>query len=80
MNSRERVLCALNHEEPDRVPILVGTSAVGSMLVPACESCPRHNQWPTKPVKGNTQRVLHFSQQKLDLPRRRQRQEKAQAQ
>jgi len=24
MNSRERVLCALNHREPDRVPIDLG--------------------------------------------------------
>ena len=27
MNSRERVLAALNHEEPDRVPIMIGGSA-----------------------------------------------------
>jgi len=26
MSSRERVLCALNHEEPDRVPLFIGTS------------------------------------------------------
>ncbi len=31
MNSRERVLCALNHEEPDRVPIFFGTSGVTTM-------------------------------------------------
>ncbi|MCC7353433.1 MAG: hypothetical protein IT330_06700 [Anaerolineae bacterium] len=37
MNSRERVLCALNHEEPDRVPIFFGTSSPTSMLAPAYE-------------------------------------------
>jgi uroporphyrinogen decarboxylase len=26
MTSRERVLCAINHEEPDRVPIVIGVS------------------------------------------------------
>ncbi len=35
LNSRERVLCALNHEEPDRVPIFFGTSGVTTMLAPA---------------------------------------------
>lgn len=32
MTSRERVLCALNHETPDRVPIFFGTSGVTTML------------------------------------------------
>ncbi len=32
LSSRERVLCALNHEEPDRVPIFFGTSGATSML------------------------------------------------
>jgi uroporphyrinogen decarboxylase len=31
MTCRERVLCGLNHEEPDRVPIFFGTSGVTSM-------------------------------------------------
>ncbi|MGA2512856.1 MAG: uroporphyrinogen decarboxylase family protein [Candidatus Limnocylindrales bacterium] len=35
--SQERVLCALNHEEPDRVPVFFGTSGVTSMLTPAYE-------------------------------------------
>jgi uroporphyrinogen decarboxylase len=33
--SRERVLCALDHQEPDRVPIFFGTSGVTTMLAPA---------------------------------------------
>ena len=32
MRSRERVLTALNHEEPDRVPLFFGTSGVTSIL------------------------------------------------
>jgi uroporphyrinogen decarboxylase len=35
--SRDRVLCALNHEEPDRVPIFFGTSGATTMLAPAYE-------------------------------------------
>ena len=31
MTSRERVQCALNHEEPDRVPIFFGTSGATTM-------------------------------------------------
>jgi uroporphyrinogen decarboxylase len=37
LTSRERVLCALNHEEPDRVPVFFGTSGVTTMLAPAYE-------------------------------------------
>jgi uroporphyrinogen decarboxylase len=32
LTSRERVLCALNHEEPDRVPIFFGASGATTML------------------------------------------------
>ena len=35
LSSRERLLTALDHEEPDRVPIFFGTSGVTSMLAPA---------------------------------------------
>jgi uroporphyrinogen decarboxylase len=35
MTSRERVLCALDHREPDRVPIFIGTSGATTMLAPA---------------------------------------------
>jgi uroporphyrinogen decarboxylase len=37
LNSRERVLTALDHQEPDRVPIFFGTSGVTTMLLPAYE-------------------------------------------
>ena len=42
MTSRERVLCALNHEEPDRVPIFFGTSGATTMLAPAYERLKDH--------------------------------------
>ena len=34
LTSRDRVLQALNHEEPDRVPLFVGTSGATSVLGP----------------------------------------------
>jgi uroporphyrinogen decarboxylase len=37
MTSRERVLCALDHQEPDRVPVFFGALGVTSMLSPAYE-------------------------------------------
>jgi uroporphyrinogen decarboxylase len=37
MTSRDRVLCALNHEEPDQVPLFIGTSGATSVLGPGYE-------------------------------------------
>jgi len=37
LTSRERVLCAINHEEPDRVPIFFGACSPTTMLGPAYE-------------------------------------------
>jgi uroporphyrinogen decarboxylase len=42
MNSRERVLCALNHEEPDRVPFFLGVGGATSLLAPANEKLMAH--------------------------------------
>lgn len=42
MTSRDRVLMALNHEEPDRVPLFVGTSGVTTLLGPAYERLKAH--------------------------------------
>jgi uroporphyrinogen decarboxylase len=41
LTPRERVLTALNHEEPDRVPLFVGASAATSMLTPLYEKFKR---------------------------------------
>ena len=42
MTSRERVLCALNHEEPDRVPMFFGTSGVTTMNTAAYDRLKAH--------------------------------------
>lgn len=42
MTSRERVLCALNHEEPDRVPVFFGTSGVTTMNTAAYDRLKAH--------------------------------------
>jgi len=42
LTSRERVLCALDHEEPDRVPIFFGTSGATTMLAPGYERLKAH--------------------------------------
>ncbi len=42
MTSRERVLCALNHEEPDRVPIFIGASGATTMLAAAYDRLKAH--------------------------------------
>lgn len=58
MNSRERVLCALNHEEPDRVPLFVGTSGVTSLLGEGYERLKMHlgvrgapSRWLSRPLQ-----------------------------
>ena len=42
LTPRDRVLCALNHEEPDRVPVFFGTSGATTMLAPAYEPLKAH--------------------------------------
>ncbi len=42
MKPRERVLCALNHEEPDRVPLFIGTSGATTLLAPGYERLKAH--------------------------------------
>jgi len=50
MTPRERVLCALNHEEPDRVPIFFGASAVTTMNAVAYDRLKAHlgRGWPVR--------------------------------
>src|ERR1039458_8271263 len=42
LTPRERVLCALNHEEPDRVPIFIGTSGATTLLSAAYDRLKVH--------------------------------------
>ena len=41
-SSRDRVLCALNHEEPDRVPLFIGPSGATTILAPGYEKLKAH--------------------------------------
>jgi len=51
MNSKERVLAALNHEEPDQVPIDFGGSTVTGMHVSCVAALRRHYGLEAAPVK-----------------------------
>jgi len=55
---RERVLTALNHEEPDRVPLFIGTSGATSVLGPGYQKLKDHlgvrggeTRWLSKPLQ-----------------------------
>lgn len=41
MTSRERVIAAINHQQPDRVPI--GFGATGQTGINVCAECSRRN-------------------------------------
>jgi uroporphyrinogen decarboxylase len=59
LTSRERVMCALNHEEPDRVPLFIGTSGATTLLAPGYEKLKAHLG-----VQGKTQllsRALQYA-------------------
>ncbi|MFC1462499.1 uroporphyrinogen decarboxylase family protein [Verrucomicrobiota bacterium] len=51
MTSRERVLTALNHEEPDRTPLFVGTSGATSVLGPGYPGLVKHLGLPERPTR-----------------------------
>jgi uroporphyrinogen decarboxylase len=51
MNSRQRVRCALNHQEPDRIPIDLGGTLVTSITVKAYASLKRHLGMPLEEIK-----------------------------
>lgn len=58
MTGRERVLYALDHKEPDRVPLFIGTSGATSLLGAAYEKLKAHmgistgpTQWFSRPLQ-----------------------------
>lgn len=51
MTSRERVLCALEHRQPDRVPIDFGSTAVTGMHVSIVAALRHHFSLEKRPVK-----------------------------
>ena len=42
MTSRERVLAAIRHQEPDRVPIDLGATAVSGIMAVYCNKLKTH--------------------------------------
>lgn len=58
MNSRERVITALQHQKPDRVPIDLGATVVSSIAISTYGALRRHLGLADKPL-----RVLEFVQQ-----------------
>jgi uroporphyrinogen decarboxylase len=51
MNSRERVLTALDHKEPDRLPIDLGGSAVTSIAIPTYAALRKHLGLPPVEIR-----------------------------
>jgi uroporphyrinogen decarboxylase len=51
LNSRDRVLCALNHDEPDRVPLFIGTSGATTVLGPGYEKLRAHLGIASGPIR-----------------------------
>lgn len=51
MNSRERVVAALNHEEPDRLPIDLGGTVVTSIANSTYAALRDHLKLPKKPIR-----------------------------
>jgi uroporphyrinogen decarboxylase len=51
MNSRERVELALNHQEPDRVPIDLGGTVVTSIAIPTYAELRDHLRLPKIPIR-----------------------------
>ncbi len=51
MTSRERVLKAINHEEPDRLPLDIGSNVQSGIMAHALDRLRRYLGFTTKPVK-----------------------------
>lgn len=51
MTSRERVLKALNHEEPDRVPLDLGSTVMSGIMAQALDRLRKHLALEPRPVK-----------------------------
>ena len=69
MNSRERVLTALAHQEPDRVPIDLGGTAVSSIAIPTYASLRKLLRLPDKPIETLelVQQIARVDDDVLDL-------------
>jgi uroporphyrinogen decarboxylase len=69
MNSRERVQIALNHEEPDRVPIDLGGTVVSSIALSTYESLREYLGLPKEKIEvlEMTQQIAVVHEDVLDL-------------
>ena len=69
MDSRERVLTALDHREPDRVPIDLGSSVVTSIALSTYASLREYVGLPARPdcVMETVQQIACVDQDVLDL-------------
>ena len=69
MNSRERVLTALDHREPDRVPIDLGGSVVSSIAIPTYAALRDHLGLPKRPIRTleTVQQVAVVDDDVLDI-------------
>jgi uroporphyrinogen decarboxylase len=69
MNSRERVLAALNHKEPDRIPVDLGSHRSSGMAAMAYHRLRKHLGLPEKPVRvyDMVQQLAIVEEDVLDL-------------
>lgn len=51
MNSRQRVMCALNHQEPDRIPIDLGATIVSSIVKQSYVGLKQYLGLPVEEIK-----------------------------
>ncbi len=58
MNSRERVRCALNHQEPDYVPLDLGGTGLTTLHITAYQNLRRHLEMPQTQA-----RIGHIAEQ-----------------
>jgi len=66
MNSRERILCAINHRQPDRQPLDLGSNYTTSLVVEAYEEFKKHLglQTPTE-LLDQMQRAVEVEEEVL---------------
>ncbi len=60
MNPRERVMLALDHKEPDRIPIDLGATIVSSIAKTSYISLKGHLGMPLEEIKKKTDAKIFF--------------------
>ena len=69
MKSRERLLTALDHQEPDRVPIDLGGTVVTSIAISTYAALRDHLGLPKKPIRTleTVQQIAAVDNDVLDI-------------